>query len=103
MATTFSHPKDWKCLEELCSKFSRNIGQSKIIRIAIEEHNKFLSKKSNQSITDFANKYAFDLESDVMLWKVAVKAMTPIEISELSKLLKKREGLVTDELIKRAR
>ena len=71
--------------------------------MAIEDQNERLNKKSNQSITDFADKYPFGLDSDVKIWKASLKEMSPIEVSELAKLLKKREGLVTDELIKRAR
>lgn len=100
-ASTFSHPKDWTCLDELSSKYPRHVGVSKIIRIAIEEQNTKLNKKSNQSIEDFADKYAFDLESDVKIWKTAIKAMDVVEVRELQKLLKKREGLVGDEVYKR--
>ena len=102
-ATTFSHPLDWKCLDELCAKYPRAISESKIIRIAIEEQLILKNKKGSQSITDFADKYAFGLDSDVKIWKASIKTMTPIEISELATLLKKRTGLVTDELIKRAK
>ena len=101
MSTCFTYPKDWNCLEQLCSKYPRHIGVSKIIRIAVEEYNKILSKKTNQLIEDFADKYAFNLESDIKVWKAAIKAMDAVDVRELQKLLKKREGLVGDELYKR--
>ena len=102
MATTFSHPKNWTCIDALWAKYPRGVGLSKVLRIAVEDQLARLNKKSNQTIESFVDKYAFDLESDVKVWKMAIKSMSAIEISELAKLLKKREGLVTDELIKRA-
>ena len=103
MSTCFTYPKDWDCLDELASKYPRSVGISKIIRIAIEEQNKRLEKKSNQSIEDFAEKYAFGLDSDVKIWKAQLKEMDATELRELQQLLKKREGLVGDEVYKRTK
>jgi len=103
MSECFTYPDDWKCFEELCSKYPRNIGKSKIFRMTVEDQLKLKNKKSNQSITDFADKYAFDLESDVKLWKESMKGMSIDEVRELHKLLRKREGLIGDELVKRTR
>ena len=101
MSRCFTYPNNWKCLDELSSKYPRHVGVSKIIRIAIEDQNTKLAKKSNQSIEDFADKYAFDLESDVKLWKSSMKGMNTTEIRELTQLLRKRLGLADDELVKR--
>lgn len=98
---SFTYPQDWKCFDKLCEMYPRNVGASKIFRITVEEALKLKEKKSNQSIEDFADKWAFGLESDIKVWKQSLKAMKPEEIRELHKLLKKREGLVGDELYKR--
>ena len=103
MATTFSHPKDWTCLDELCKKYPRNVCESKIIRITIEEALKLKNRNGSQSLEDFAEKYAFNLSSDLKVWKAAIKAMDVIEVRELHLLIKKREGLVGDEVYKRTR
>lgn len=103
MATTFSHPKDWNYLKELCLTYPRHIAESKIIRFAVEHHLEFLKKKSNQTITDFADKYPFGLDSDIKLWKTTIKEMDAAGLRDLQKLLKKREGLVSDEVYKRTR
>jgi len=101
MATTLSHPKNWTCIDALWAKYPRGMGLSKVLRIAVEDQLTRLNKKSNQSIEDFADKYSFDLESDVKRWKAAVIVMPVAEIRELQQLLKKREGLVSDILYKR--
>lgn len=103
MATTFSHPKDWTCLEELCKTYPRNVCESKIIRITIEEALKFKKRNGSQSLEDFAEKYSFNLSSDLKVWKAAIKSMDVVEVRELQQLLKKREGLVADEVYKRTR
>ena len=98
---SFTFPKEWNCFEELCSKYPRNINASKIFRLTVEAQLEAKNRKSNQSIVDFADKYSFDLESDVKVWKAAIKSMDVVEVRELQKLLKKREGLVGDEVYKR--
>lgn len=98
---SFTYPENWNCFQKLCDTYPRTMGMSKIFRITVEEALANKMRKSNQSIEDFAEKYAFNLESDISVWKSAVKAMKPDEIRELAKLLKKRESLVSEELFKR--
>ena len=98
---SFTHPESWKCFKSLCDLYPRNIGASKVFRITVEEALQTKNKKGSQSITDFACKYAFNLDSDLAIWKASIKSMSPIELTELAKLLKKREGLVSEELYKR--
>ena len=98
---SFTYPNNWKCFEELCSKYPRNISDSKVFRLTVEDQLKLKNRKSNQDIGDFADKYAFDLESDVRLWKSSMKGMNTVEVRELTQLLRKRLGLADDELVKR--
>jgi hypothetical protein len=100
---SFSIPQNWNCFKELCSTYPRNVKDSKVFRITVEEALVNKNKKGSQSITDFANKYAFGLDSDVKLWKEAIKTMTLEEVRELHKTLRKREGLLGDEVVKRTR
>ena len=98
---SFTYPSNWECFNKLCDLYPRNVGKSKIFRITVEEALANKKKNGSQSITDFADKYAFGLDSDVKLWKTSIKEMDAVELRELQKLLKKREGLVGDELYKR--
>lgn len=100
---SFTFPKSWNCFEELCSKYPRSINASKVFRITVEDALKIKNRKSNQSIEDFADKYAFGLESDIKIWKDAIKNMNLDEVRELHKTLRKREGLLGDEVVKRTR
>lgn len=98
---SFTHPESWKCFKTLCDLYPRNIGASKVFRITVEEALQLKNKKGSQSITDFAAKWAFGLDSDINVWKASIKTMNTAELRELQQILKKREGLVSDALYKR--
>jgi hypothetical protein len=81
--------------------YPRNVNASKIFRITVEEALALKNKNGSQSLEDFADKWAFGLESDIKVWKASIKAMDATQLRELQQLLKKREGLVGDALYKR--
>jgi hypothetical protein len=96
MSNCFTSPDDWKCFEELCSKYPRNIGQSKVFRITVEAQLKLKNRNSNQSIKDFADdSYAVNLDSDKSLWISTMKTMSRDEIKTLLNLLEVRAALVS--------
>jgi len=95
MSNCFTSPDDWKSFEELCSKYPRNIGKSKIFRMAVEAQLKAKNRNSNQSIEDYADdSYSVNLDSDKSLWISTLKTMSPDEIRTLLNLLEVRTALV---------
>ena len=95
MTYNFTTPHDWKCFEELCSKYPRSIGMSKIFRTTVEAQLKLKNRNNNQSIVDFAdNSYAINLDSDKSLWISTIKTMSVKEIETLLNLMEVRTALV---------
>jgi len=102
MSNCFTSPDDWKSFEELCSKYPRNIGKSKIFRMAIDAQLKLKNRNTNQSIEDYSDdSYSIDLNSDKSLWISTMKTMSKEEIDALHQLLVTRKSLVADEVARR--
>lgn len=99
---SFSHPVDWKCLDDLVSTYptavQRSI-QSKIIREAVESYAKQKASKQTSNLDDYGKAPRLDLEQKE--WKKMLKQMSTTEIKELLDLIKKRKSLVDDEIYRR--
>lgn len=99
---SFSHDKDWNCLDDLIAEYpiavQRSIS-SKIIREAVELFSKQKKSKSLVTIEDFGGAPRLDLEQKE--WKQLLKSMSITDVRELQQLMKKKKDLVDDEIYKR--
>ena len=98
MSICFSHPKDWKCFDELLSKYPRAINDSLIIRKAIEFHLSALEKKPSVTLDTYRDIVTPELEMDGKTWNKLLKGMDTTEVRKLKELMLKKMTLV-DEVI----
>lgn len=103
MSNCFSHPKGWNCWEELCLKYPRNLNESQIFRICVEEQNKRIDAKgvTTSSLDDYSDKLIPSLAWDLPTWKSNIKVVDTQELREWLKLINKRKNLVEEEVYKR--
>jgi hypothetical protein len=100
---SFSHPAEWKCLDDLISGYpvavQRSIS-SKIIRDAIEQFAKVKKSKQLSNLDDYDDAPRLTLEAKE--WKKMLKVMNTPDVRDLLKLMKNRKSLVDEEIYRRA-